>query len=668
MSPNQELLRPLVIRGHRLANRIVFGAHLTNFGGGNLFGSRHLAYYGERAAGGAGMIVTEALTVHPLDYPYEHVPFGHQEQIVPSLQRLGTALRDSNPHIVLLCQLSHTGGQTSGRLLRQSPWAPSAVPDVASKKMARAMEPWEIDQVVQGFAETAGRVARGGLDGVELNAGQTSLLRQFLSPLTNFRTDDYGGGLDNRMRLLRRVIHAVRGAMGEDRLLGVKLCGDELAPWGGLTPDDAAAIAKALVEEREIDYLSIQIGGPYTPHITDAGMPMPQAHAAHLADGVKAAIGAAVPVFAEGRIESVDAAARVLAQGQADAVVMTRALISDPDLPAKLRAAGRDGNPEPIRPHVGMNRYFVVKGDWNRPLGDLANPRAGREERLPLAARSAEPPPRPVLVIGGGPAGMEAALVLARQGRSVHLMEARSELGGTARLLAQNIDTRLEFAPLVAYYREMLHRLGVTVETNRTVTAYEPAMDQFDAIWLATGGRAPPIPWEFPEGMDCVTARQLLEHPPQSVSAENSQAVAVVIDQEYGYRMAGAVEQLLVAGYRTHVVTDDFFVGRGLVESGEFLWFNRVAEQGAIFHPRRRVESLRPCEVVCVDIYSGESVSLSAVRIVVHAAPEVPADQLLEILSQHHPHVAAIGDTRAPRLMGEAILHAHQSVLVPVAT
>ncbi|HUJ74631.1 MAG TPA: mycofactocin system FadH/OYE family oxidoreductase, partial [bacterium] len=399
------LLHPLPLGGRVLANRVVFGAHLTNFGQNNVFSPRHAAYYRERAAGGAGLIVTEALTVHPLDWAYERVPFGFRDEIIPSLQGLADAVRQAGPRCLLLAQLNHTGGQSAGRLLRQSPWAPAPWVEPASRRMARAMLQAELREVVQGFADTAARVVRAGLDGVELNAAQWSLLRQFVSPLTNTRQDEYGGALENRVRFVREVRDAVRAALdaqashlGAARpVLGLKLCGDELAPWGGLTVEDAARIALHLVQSGPLDYLAIQVGGPYSTFMSDAPMPVPEGHAAHLAAAIRKALrgqGHTLPVLAEGRIESAATAERILTAGaegapQADAVDMTRALITDPLLPRKVawqRLGQGDPNgaeAEPVRPHVGHARYFAVRGDWNRPLSDLSNPRAGREALLP---------------------------------------------------------------------------------------------------------------------------------------------------------------------------------------------------------------------------------------------------------------------------------------------
>ena len=639
-----------------MPNRIVFGAHPTNFGKGNVFGERHRAYYQARARGGVGMIVTEALTVHPLDLPYEHAPRGDRSEIVASLETLVECMRGSGA--LLLAQLNHSGGQNSGKLLRQSPWAPSAIPDVASRRVPRVMETEHIEEVIAGFGGAASRVMKAGLGGVEVNAGQNSLLRQFLSPLTNQREDEFGGPLENRLRFPLAVLKAVREAIGTKGVLGLKLCGDELAPWGGLTPEDAAEIACLLVDAVTLDYLSIQIGGPYSAHVTESPMPAPQAHGAHLAQGVREALAnrerAAPPVFAEGRIESPQVAARVLAEGQADAVVMTRALVSDPNLPRKV--AGED--PEPLRPHIGMTRYFSVVGDWNRPLGDLANPRAGREVELPPVTKTDVP--RPMLVIGGGPAGMEAACTLARQGHGVTLREGASELGGLAAALARSVASRNEFLLLVDYYRHQLEQLGVEIQTGSPVEDWEDDFTEFAALWVATGTRAPSP--EMEGDPPPLSPRALLLDPGNLPVPEKGKCA--VIDKEYGYRMANAVEWLLQRGYGVEVVTDDLFVGRGLVESSDLLWHGRVAGQGTGFHPNLEALSHGDGRLECRERFSGRERTLEGIAWSVEARPEPPDSALSESLRVWHPHVVTLGDARAPRLMGEAILQAHRAVLL----
>ncbi|MCH8884858.1 MAG: hypothetical protein IIA41_15370 [SAR324 cluster bacterium] len=241
-----------------------------------------------------------------------------------------------------------------------------------------------------------------------------------------------------------------------------------------------------------------------------------------------------------------------------------------------------------------------------------------------------------------------------------------------AALLAAQVPAREEFAPLVESYRRELDRLGVEVTLGQAVTGFEPWMDEYRRIFVASGAKgalAPTPGVGIPAGLAALSARELFA--PEQAGAPPlpppERGNAVVVDHEYGYRMANAVEWLLERGYGVDVVTEDLFVGRELVESAEFLWFNRVAEQGVAFHPRTRFAAAEPDAVTVADRFSGRERRLAPVSLLVWAAPEIPDDGLLAAIGEHHGRVAAIGDARAPRLMGEAIQHAHREVLSPRA-
>jgi 2,4-dienoyl-CoA reductase (NADPH2) len=212
---------------------VLFGPHETNLGDGRRFSARHAAYYGRRAAGGAGVIVTETASVHGSDWPYERAPL--------AAEGWGEVLAACRPHgALVLAGLGHAGGQGSSAYHHQALWAPSRVPDVVTREVPMAVEQPEIDALVAAFGAAAALAAAADLDGVEVDAGQHSILRQFLSGLTNHRTDGYGA---DRVRLLREVLDAVRTGLGDDRVVGLRLCCDELAPWAGITPAAGADTA-----------------------------------------------------------------------------------------------------------------------------------------------------------------------------------------------------------------------------------------------------------------------------------------------------------------------------------------------------------------------------------------------------------------------------------------
>ena len=241
--------------GARAPSRVMFGPHETNLGRRRAISARHVAYYERRAAGGCGIIVTEIASVHPSDWPYERAPLA--ADCGPGWSQTVAACA---PHgALVLAGLGHGGMQGSSAFSQSALWAPSRVPDAGSRELPMEMAESEINAVVDGFAAAAAVARRSGLHGVEINAGQYSLLRQFQSGLTNQRTDAYG---QDRLLLTERVLRAVRTTLGRDRVLGLRLCCDELAPWAGVTPELAAESAARLAGQ--VDYLVVVRGSIYS--------------------------------------------------------------------------------------------------------------------------------------------------------------------------------------------------------------------------------------------------------------------------------------------------------------------------------------------------------------------------------------------------------------------
>ncbi|MFE0201111.1 mycofactocin system FadH/OYE family oxidoreductase 2, partial [[Kitasatospora] papulosa] len=226
MTTLRHLFSPLRLGPLTVANRIVFSAHLTNYAEDGLPSEQHAAYYAARAAGGAGLIITEEHSTHITDWPYEKLIHGYRPEAVPGYRRITEAVHAHGTPI--LAQLNHNGGQASSMYSRLPVWAPSPIPDPLFREVPKAVTTGEIAEIVAGYASVAGHCAQGGFDGVELQCSHSSIVRGFLSPATNARTDAYGGSLAGRTRLLLEIVHAVREALGPERALGVRLCGDEL--------------------------------------------------------------------------------------------------------------------------------------------------------------------------------------------------------------------------------------------------------------------------------------------------------------------------------------------------------------------------------------------------------------------------------------------------------
>src|ERR1700754_338952 len=283
------LFSPLQLGPLTLRNRIVFCAHLTNAAVDGRPTGRHADYYAARAAGGAGLIITEEHSVHPADRPYEKLVDGADPDAIPAHRRITEAVHAYG--VPVLAQLNHNGAQSCGMYSRLPVWAPSPVPDPMFREVPSAVTVEEIQDLVAGYALTAGHCVAGGYDGVELQCSQASILRQFLSPLTNLRTDRYGGQLVNRVRIVREGAAAVREVIGPDRVLGVRLCGDEGIP-GGTSLADAVETARLLDHDGVIDYVNTSVGvATATLHLVEPPMGVPAGYAQAGPSPIRAAGG-----------------------------------------------------------------------------------------------------------------------------------------------------------------------------------------------------------------------------------------------------------------------------------------------------------------------------------------------------------------------------------------
>ena len=360
------LTDPVDLGPRRAPCRVMFGPHETNLSRDRGISARHVAYYARRAAGGCGVIVTETASVHPSDWPYERAPLA--ADCGPGWAQVVTACR---PHgALVLAGLGHAGMQGSSAFSQSALWAPSRVPDASSRELPMEMAGTEIDAVVAGFAAAAALAAGADLDGVEINAGQYSLLRQFHSGLTNQRGDDYG---QDRLLLTERVLRAARGAVGDGRVLGLRLCCDEFAPWAGVTPEVAAEQAARLAGLA--DYLVVVRGSIYSVPATRPDLHTAPGSGAELCRQIRAAVDGAVPVVLQGSVVDPGQAQWALDDGVADLAEMTRAQIADPDLVARCRG----GEADRVRPCVLCNQACMVRDNRNPVITCIVEPRSGHE-------------------------------------------------------------------------------------------------------------------------------------------------------------------------------------------------------------------------------------------------------------------------------------------------
>jgi mycofactocin system FadH/OYE family oxidoreductase 2 len=676
------LFQPLTIGPRETSNRIVFGSHTTNFAEHNLLSERHAEYYATRAAGGAGMIVLEEHIVHPSDLPYAYGVLGYLPGTPTATGKV--VERIHAPGALAIVQLNHNGQQSTGDHSQREMWAPSAVPDVSSREVPKVMELGDIRAVIEGFALVTRHAVQADADGVELQIADRSLLRQFLSPLTNQRQDAYGGPLEHRLRFVQETLEAVDGALGTDRVLGMRLCADELAPWAGLTPEQSIEIARLLVATGRVDYLTITMGSILSTQMFPfhASMHTPPGYAVHLAGAIREAIAPTVrgpsrsaskaavhvPVFTAGRIMNAAQAERILAENQADGVETIRALIADPRLPA-LSQAGRT---EDVRPCIACNQGCQVRSVMNVRLscavnpdvvGSLADDGMDTSQRMPGAIdnRRGDVPKGAInrastlIVIGGGPAGMEAARTAALRGRQVVLYEREAMLGGTVRLAARG-PGRGELQLITDYLQAQLEKLGVEVHLGVEVAASQILAQQPGAVLVATGaqtgsGLLPIVGRDLP----CVTeVRRILRG--EMVDGER----VVVIDETDSHGVLSVAELLATQGHVVEVVTEDWYVGRGLVATHDIVsWMSRVLALGVVLTSHTTVVHIEPGQVIVRDRFVEGERAITADAVVLGVYDQ-PSQDLYYALKGRVPRLFRAGDCVAPRRIEHAILEGRQ--------
>ncbi len=552
MSRYRYLFSPMRIGPVVVPNRVVFSAHLTNYAEDGHPTQQHADYYAARAAGGAGLIITEEHSTHPTDWPYEKLIHGFDPGVVPGYRRITEAVhRHGTP---IFAQINHNGGQGTGMYSRLPVWAPSPVADPLFREVPKEVDRHEIREIVAGYARVAAHCREGGFDGIELQCSHSSIVRQFLSGATNVRTDEYGGSLDNRARLLLEIVAAVREAIGPELALGVRLCGDELID-GGTTIDETVEVARMVEASGRVDYVNTSIGvATATLYMIEASMHIPPGYALFIASALRKAV--TMPVVGVGRFKDPLQAERALAEGHCDLVGVVRGQIADADFAAKARS----GHTEDIRLCLSCNQECVGRMGLNRWLGCIENPRTGREALVPAEIPRA-PRRRRVLVVGAGPAGLQTALTAARRGHEVEVREQADAPGGQA-ALAATVPNRAEFGDVVRNQVTECARLGVVVRYGERVDAAAVRAMQPDVVVVATGA-VPERPYWAPE--PGATAVPQVAHVREVLDGSARPEGRVVLVDELGFHQATSVAELLAdRGCTVEVVTPGMVVGQDL--------------------------------------------------------------------------------------------------------
>jgi 2,4-dienoyl-CoA reductase-like NADH-dependent reductase (Old Yellow Enzyme family) len=637
------LFAPLRVKDLTLRNRIVSTPHSDGMGVDGLVTDRLIAYFRAKARGGAALVMGPAgCSVHPTSPTRAGGLELHGDAVIDGLRRLARAVHDEGA--VWIPQITHWGRRgTSGD--RPEPLvAPSAIPEPVSAENPRALTEDEIADIVAGYASAARRAQQAGADGVDVCAWANHLLDQFWSPLTNHRIDGYGGSLDNRLRLAREVLIAIRNAVGSAFVVGIRVTGDEFVE-GGLGAAAMQEIARRLLSTGLVDYLSVSGGAGMTPLAQAAVVPghwWPAGCFAGYARAMREVAGH-VPILYAGRVVRPEMAERLLTDDACDLVAMTRALLADPDLPAKARA----GRTDEIRHCVGANVCIGRRYGHHEPVACVYNPVAGRELTLGTPMRATTP--RRIVVAGGGPAGLETARVAAERGHSVVLFEVSDALGGHV-LLEAAVPHRAELRGIADYYRRELTRLGVDVRLRSEATTETVLAERLDAVVVAMGSRPASLEVAL-DGMPVMSADDVLR------GARVSGSV-LVFDDDGRFRGPGAALLLARAGARVEIITPELHVGVRLDPSNLPPFYRHLFEAGISMTPSHAVVAADGTTVRLRNVFSGAEVERRGIDgLVISLLRRVPEDALYHAL-RGRVDVHLIGDAAAARPTDKVILEA----------
>ena len=637
------LFAPLDVGPMRLRNRIVVSGHGSKLQKGGRLTDGYIAYQAARAEGGAAMVTTEILMVDERARYNANSIVVTRDEVIPDFIRLAEAIHAHDSRIV--GQLFHPGFELTGGDDGSSRvvYAPSNVPNERRKIVPRPMPETMIEEIVGLFGNGARRLEAAGVDGAEVVASHGYLPAQFLSEVTNRRTDRWGGDLENRLRFLREVARDIRAKTGPGFALGLRISGSDRGS-DALNDDLVVDVCRTLDTDGVWDWFSVTLGASAevgAAHDIIAPMGSAPNHAVPLAARVKAAVAA--PVIVTGRINQPAAAEEIVALGQADLVGMVRALIADPEWPNKAQA----GRAEDIRVCIACNQACIGHNHKGFAVSCIQNPVSGRElEFRGIAPASV---PRRILVAGGGPAGMKAAVAAARRGHRVTLCEAAERLGGQV-LLAQLLPGRSEFGGVSTNLVHEIGHLGLEVRLRTAVDRKLVAAEAPDAVIVATGATARRPAFEGDETVAALDAWQIL------AGGANVGGRVLIADWAADWTALGLAELLAREGRHVRVATSATTAGEMMPLYSRNHWLARLHGLGVEFLPYLRLYGADGDTVYLQHILSDAPVLAEGVDTLVLSYGQQPVDGLLAELDGLDVGIHGIGDCMAPRTAEEAIL------------
>lgn len=638
------LFSPVQLGARTLRNRIVFGAHTANMAENGLPTERHVAYYAERAIGGAGMIVVEPMPVHPAAVLTRGNFRAGDDSVIPHFAKVASAIKGNGA--VAIQQLYHVGAHGDSDNSYHPHWSPSGTPSYHDSDGSHAMAEDEIWQTIDGFVQAARRCKEAGFDGVEVWAAYHGMVDQFWTPWSNRREDQWGGSLENRTRMSREILSRIRQVCGPGFIVGLAVSDEPDHPVM-LSRDELAEIIRLHDELGLMDYVTCGTGSYIDFYKIMPTFLYSEKLGADLASVLKGVVKNAL-VTAESHIRTPHNAENVLSEGAADLVSIVRGQIADPHLASKAQ----HDRPDDVRGCISCNQMCWGRRSRDYWISCLINPSAGREfewggDRFAPAAVQ-----KKVLVVGGGPAGLEVARVAAERGHEVVLAEASSRLGGNF-LLAGHQPRRGQILELLEWYERQLTRLGVDLRLNWFVDPSDIAPLNVDVVVLATGSMSPETGFQkaLPEvetlpgiekgnvfSVEAVMARQA--RPGQKV---------LLLDEGGGWRGCGTAWKLAEEGHQVVMLTPDALVGKELQRTAADLPLRRTLSRlGVKWMVESSIVEWHGNGATVLDHITSERKFVEADSLVL-AMTNMAANWLAEELQGQKTPFASIGDCAAPR-------------------
>ena len=638
------LFSPIEIRGRSLRNRIVFGAHTANLSEQGLPGERHLAYYRERAKGGAAMLVIEPMPVHPAAVLTRGNFRNSTDEVIPHFRKITDAVHDEGA--LILQQLYHVGQHGDSDNSFHANWSPSGLPSYHDSDGSHTMLETEIEETIEGFVQAARRCRDAGFDGVEVWAAYHGMVDQFWTPWSNLRTDRWGGSLENRTRFSREIITRIRKICGEHFIVGIAV-NDEPDFEVALQRESLAEIISGHDKDHLLDYVTCGTGSYFDFYKLMPTFLYPERLGADLAEVLKGAVSNAL-VIAESHIRTPDNAEAVLSAEQADLVSIVRGQIADPHLSNKAL----EGHTEDIRPCLSCNQMCWGRRGRDYWISCLVNPSAGREFEWGGDRFIKTKSTKKILVVGGGPAGLEAARVSAERGHEVILAEAGDRLGGQFRLAGMQ-PRRGQIVDLLDWYARQLSQLGVEIRLNTFLEAEGIKEFAADKTVLATGS--------FPNDTGFQKAIPHVEKLPGIelggvFSAEDVMARrarpgkrVILLDEGGNWKGCGTAWKLAEEGHHVILVTPDPLVGKELQRTAaDYPLRQRLAKLGVRFILESAITKWKNegAEIFCFLYGNTQFIEADSL---VFATPNIAEDSLTLELQDSGLDVINIGDSAGPR-------------------